>query len=205
MNRTLAITAAFLISSLPAEGVAGENTSGFTMGVGYGLHHYFAGSLQVQDYAEARAFDGYYLQAHAGYQARWGGLVALDWMHYSGSNWIQLERSKMKLDLLTEAVSLLVGGQWGPGRWVRLHAAVLGGAAFARYEWTFTAGDAPQAHVSHATRPIFGLQGGIDILPLAWLSMGVRARGAFSVNPADDKENADLGGFFVGLASSVVL
>jgi len=205
MRNALAAAVAILALALPVRARA-DNANGFLLGVGYGLHRYFNSSLAVQDYAQTRLFDGYYIQAHAGYQTKWGGQIALDWAHYDGSNLVALEKdSSLKLGLRTETISLMLGGEWGPGRWIRFHVGVLAGAAFGSFDRIFTLGSVTDEHSSTVLRPALGAQLGLDVLPLPWLTVGLRARGALTFRFSEDPDSADLGGFFAGLTAGVVL
>jgi hypothetical protein len=208
MSRSLATALALALSALPARAAAGgdDDKGGVLLGVGYGLHRYFNSGLSVQTYDQTRLFDGYYLQAHAGYQFRWGGLLALDFAYYDGSNAVAMpDGSQLKLSLRTETLSLLLGGEWGPGRWIRFHVGVLAGAAFGSFQRTFTLGSATDAHSSMVIRPALGTQLGLDVRPLTWLSIGLRVRAGLTFRTSADPDSADLGGLFAGLNLAVVI
>lgn len=211
MSRTaasLALLAALAALACPATASASAaeaGTHGVLLGVGYGLHRSFNGALAAQDFDQSRAFDGFSLQAHAGYQAGWGGLIALDFAFSAGSNVVSTQTSQLRLDLKTETLSVLVGGEWGPGRWVRFHVGALAGVAVGQFERTFETSGATDSLGTTAVRPALGLQAGIDVLPLRWLSLGLRGRIDASFDPTSGGDGAGLGGAFVGLAAGVVL
>ena len=119
---------------------------------------------------------------------------------------VALEKdASLKLGLRTETISLLLGGEWGPGRWIRFHVGVLGGAALGSFDRIFTQGGVTDSHSSTVLRPALGAQVGLDVLPLTWLSLGLRVRGAVTFRFSEDPSSADLGGIFVGLSGAVVL
>jgi len=204
MCRPLALAAALLALTAPA-GAMAQGTHGVVVGLGYGLHRYFNGGLEAQDYNATRAFDGYYVEASVGYQAKWGGLIALDWAHSEGSNAVRLDDSELDLRLRAETLSVLVGGEWGPGRWVRFHVGVVAGAAVGQFERTFTLGGVTSTHDSTVVRPSLGAQAGLDVLPVAWMEMGLRVRGSFTFRASSDAETANIGGFYLGLNAAVML
>lgn len=175
--------------------------SGVYAGVGYGLHRYFDGAFSAaQDSDSGQAFDGTYVQMNAGYLARWGGLLAFDWAHYSASNQVRTTNGELRLGLTTDAFGAMAGLQVG-GR-VRFQFAALAGLALGRFDRTFRAG----LFVDHATSRLehlnLGGEAGLCVLATEWLSIGARLRSTFTFGTGDE---ADLGGLFLGLNASVTL
>lgn len=203
MNRLLALAVALAALSTPAAARAGADGSGLLLGLGYGLHRTLGGGMAVQDYDQSRAFDGYYLSAQAGYQARWGGLVGLDFAFASGANAVRLEQADLRLEVRSETLSALLGGSWGPGRWLRLHLGLLAGVAFAQHARTFRAEGLADTRTLGSVRPALGLQAGFDVLPLRWLLIGARIRADLTL-PTGSAQSG-LGGLFLGLSTGVVL
>ena len=178
--------------------------------VGFSLHRYTMKTLSMeQDTSSRRAFDGGALSVQAGYLARRGGFIGLDWAHHTGRNSLRTAGGESSLELNSDFVSLMTGLQVGSR--VRAHLAVLVGVAHGEFMRSIRVehADAETGEIQEqrdtkktsANAFLLGADLGLIVMPTEWLAIGLHFR---ADHPFFNDALNGTAGIYAGLSATFV-